>query len=202
MALTPQMIVEALEVIGKASTAPEIVDQIKILYPSESLGNEPIASTRARLQENCPKSKQWNKRRNLFKRVTPVESREGVWALAAEDYPFQDDVAIFMAPEGQRILNLHIARERSQALVRRFKDQLKTYDCRICGFNFNAVYGQLGSEYIEAHHILPVAEAGERMTRVEDLIPVCSNCHRMIHRNGLLSPNELKQIVQSNGVEQ
>jgi putative restriction endonuclease len=56
------------------------------------------------------------------------------------------------------------------------------------------VYGEIGRDFIEAHHTKPVAslEENERVT-VEDLLAVCSNCHRMLHRwMPLLTADELK----------
>ena len=68
-------------------------------------------------------------------------------------------------------------------------------DCEVCGFDFNAVYGELGSGYIEAHHRVPLSElSGESKTRLDDLALVCSNCHRMLHREiNTLSVDELKK---------
>jgi predicted HNH restriction endonuclease len=55
--------------------------------------------------------------------------------------------------------------------------------CDVCGFSFNAVYGEIGENYIEAHHLVPVSEMREGdETGIEDIALVCSNCHRMIHR--------------------
>jgi 5-methylcytosine-specific restriction protein A len=58
------------------------------------------------------------------------------------------------------------------------------YDCAVCGFNFKTMYGNIGETYIEVHHLKPVAEIGEEylINPVEDLRPVCANCHRMLHR--------------------
>jgi 5-methylcytosine-specific restriction protein A len=58
------------------------------------------------------------------------------------------------------------------------------YSCAVCGFSFERVYGQLGAEYIEVHHLRPVAEVGglHLINPTTDLKPVCSNCHRMLHR--------------------
>lgn len=56
--------------------------------------------------------------------------------------------------------------------------------CKICGFNFEAYYGSRGRGYIEIHHIHPLNTIGKEVIidPKKDLIPVCSNCHRMIHR--------------------
>ena len=58
------------------------------------------------------------------------------------------------------------------------------HTCCVCGFNFEAVYGQLGANYIEVHHLKPIADIGEEylIDPIKDLRPVCANCHRMLHK--------------------
>lgn len=58
------------------------------------------------------------------------------------------------------------------------------YDCAVCGFNFLAEYGELGADYIEVHHLKPIADIAEEyeIDPIKDLRPVCSNCHSMLHR--------------------
>lgn len=70
--------------------------------------------------------------------------------------------------------------------------------CKICGFDFKEKYGSLGEDFIEVHHIVPVSELGDNyvIDPVKDLIPVCSNCHAMLHRRSPpLKPEELKEIL-------
>ena len=57
-------------------------------------------------------------------------------------------------------------------------------DCVVCGFNFQLVYGQLGERFILVQHLVPVGDLhGEHMVDPAcDLVPVCPNCHAMIHR--------------------
>jgi putative restriction endonuclease len=76
-----------------------------------------------------------------------------------------------------------LQRERSRSLVKRFKALLTDFSCAVCHFNFERAYGAIGEKFIEAHHIKPVSQmkAGDR-TRIEDLVPLCSNCHRMVHK--------------------
>ena len=74
------------------------------------------------------------------------------------------------------------------------------YSCQICGFNFEDVYGELGKEFIHVHHIVPVsASHGEyRINPVKDLIPVCPNCHAMLHRSDPpIQPENLLDILKS-----
>lgn len=54
------------------------------------------------------------------------------------------------------------------------------YKCIVCGFNFEEVYGEIGRDFIHVHHIKPLADNGKDIS--ENLIPVCPNCHAMLHR--------------------
>ena len=56
------------------------------------------------------------------------------------------------------------------------------YVCQVCGTNFEKTYGDLGKAFIEVHHLYPVAQGERQVNPIEDLIPLCSNCHSMIHR--------------------
>ena len=58
------------------------------------------------------------------------------------------------------------------------------YRCLICEMNFVERYGEIGKEFIEVHHLNPISETdGEHeVNPATDLIPLCSNCHSMIHR--------------------
>ena len=58
------------------------------------------------------------------------------------------------------------------------------YECVVCGMNFVQTYGEIGKEFIEVHHLYPISETdGEHeVDPANDMIPLCSNCHSMIHR--------------------
>lgn len=78
--------------------------------------------------------------------------------------------------------------------------------CKACGFNFENAYGERGKDFIEVHHVLPLHSTG---TEIEinpetDLVPVCSNCHRMIHRkkSEILTIEELKKLLKKNYVNE
>jgi putative restriction endonuclease len=74
--------------------------------------------------------------------------------------------------EGKRKLKQHIVRERNPQ-------------------------GEIGEEFVEGHHTVPVSELKEgQKTRVEDIALVCSNCHKMLHRRRpWLSKEELKKLI-------
>jgi len=56
--------------------------------------------------------------------------------------------------------------------------------CKVCSFDFAAVYGAIGEGFIEVHHIEPVSgiAPGTIIDPAKDLAPVCANCHAMLHR--------------------
>lgn len=54
-----------------------------------------------------------------------------------------------------------------------------------CGFDFEAVYGELGRDYAQVHHLKPLGDrTTPSQTKLTDLAVVCANCHAMIHRGG------------------
>lgn len=55
--------------------------------------------------------------------------------------------------------------------------------CTVCGFDFDERYGPIGKGRIHVHHLLPLSEIQEEyeVDPVEDLRPVCPNCHLIIH---------------------
>jgi predicted HNH restriction endonuclease len=74
--------------------------------------------------------------------------------------------------------------------------------CAGCEFDFGKVYGQHGEGFIEVHHAIPLADHGVRETDPKtDLIVLCANCHRMVHRKRgvCLSLDELRnKLIAAN----
>lgn len=58
------------------------------------------------------------------------------------------------------------------------------YKCSVCDFTFSKMYGAWGNDFIHVHHIKPIGTIGRQyeIDPKNDLIPVCPNCHAMIHR--------------------
>lgn len=72
--------------------------------------------------------------------------------------------------------------------------------CQACGLEFRHVYGALGAGFIEVHHRIPVSAMGGsyRIDPLRDLVPVCSNCHAMLHRQDPpLTVEELRSLVKA-----
>lgn len=87
--------------------------------------------------------------------------------------------------------------ERS-AKARRACIQHHGLNCAACEFNFETAYGSLGEDFIHVHHIVLIGAVGSEYSvdPVNDLIPVCPNCHAMIHRvNPPLTIEQLRHIL-------
>lgn len=56
--------------------------------------------------------------------------------------------------------------------------------CAVCGFDFEQRYGEIGTDFIHVHHLRELSSVGESYVvhAVDDLRPVCPNCHAMLHR--------------------
>ena len=71
--------------------------------------------------------------------------------------------------------------------------------CSVCQFNFEDRYGELGKNFIHVHHLKQVATIGKeyKIDPINDLRPVCPNCHAMIHkRKAPYSIEEIKEIIK------
>jgi predicted HNH restriction endonuclease len=72
--------------------------------------------------------------------------------------------------------------------------------CQVCGFNFEQNYGARGKDFIEVHHVKPLYTLNQEVmiNPENELVPLCSNCHRMIHRkkDDVLSVEQLKAMLR------
>ena len=96
------------------------------------------------------------------------------------------------AEEGYKQDRTYLYTQRNREIVEKRK-AMDEYTCQVCGFYFEID----GKKVIECHHIYPLSEGEERVTRIEDLISVCPTCHRIIHlRKPPFSILEVKQLIE------
>jgi len=106
--------------------------------------------------------------------------------------------------EGNSVLAQHMRYERNSTFIQKIKEDAfvenKMLNCQVCGFSFFERYGEIGEGFIEAHHIKPLSErVGKSKTKREDIVLVCSNCHRMLHqKHPVMNIEELKQRINKN----
>lgn len=91
--------------------------------------------------------------------------------------------------EDLRTLKVHKRIERNSKLSQQAK-KIHKYTCQACSFNFENIYGDIGKDFIEAHHLVPLSQLkGQRIALdpTNDFAVLCSNCHSMIHKSEYVS---------------
>jgi 5-methylcytosine-specific restriction protein A len=71
------------------------------------------------------------------------------------------------------------------------------YLCQVCNIDFEKNYGEIGKEFIHVHHLTKISSIGKtyEIDPIKDLIPLCPNCHSMVHRRQIpYTIIELKEI--------
>jgi len=123
--------------------------------------------------------------------------------LLAQEFGYDPNAESFK--EGNLQLRIHLRKERNRSLVKRAKERWNQEQrghicCSICGFSFSKTYGEVGEGFIEAHHVKPITSLDpNEIVKLTDLVPVCSNCHSMLHHNRpWLTAEQLSDIVNRN----
>lgn len=101
--------------------------------------------------------------------------------------------------EGNPITVQSIRYERNP-LVKRKCVEAKGCFCHVCHFDFEAVYGSAGRGKIHVHHIIPLSTRPRKRKTdfLSDLIPVCPNCHYIIHsKNPPYTPEEVRKMLSA-----
>jgi predicted HNH restriction endonuclease len=73
------------------------------------------------------------------------------------------------------------------------------HKCNVCDFDFGSVYGDIADGFIHVHHKTQLADIGEEyeVDPINDLVPLCANCHSVIHlAKPALTIEELKRLTK------
>lgn len=126
--------------------------------------------------------------------------------LSKQKSPKALDLESCEFPEGEKIYKLHLSYERNNVAVRKAKKlhQAKhkgKLPCTICKFDFSEKYNEVGKDFAEVHHAVPISWYKKRQnTLLSDLVVVCSNCHRMLHRRRpCLTVQSLEKLLTKKG---
>ena len=158
----------------------------------------------SKLDEKVFKEFQFNEER-LHQLANRIKTVAEDLSLSNELYLIQENEEgeTFEVQEGAVIYKLHKYRERDTSIIKRKKEiEFQRHGrllCEACTFDFHQKYGDLGFKYIECHHRVPLSEfSSSTKTGLNDLALVCSNCHRMLHRQvDTLSVEGLKQLLSA-----
>lgn len=114
-------------------------------------------------------------------------------------YPEEDTDEL---SEGSKKMVYVNSYERNPEARRKCIEHYKSYKCQLCGFDSSAFYGEEFEGLIHVHHIIPLSErkGPYQVKPEEDLIPVCPNCHMILH-SGIMkrkkySLEDLKTIIK------
>lgn len=131
---------------------------------------------------------------------------QGAWAawyrgVNAADEAMGGDEAGAIPPPGSKIIEGALTTktvnvyERSKAARQKCIDHFGAR-CAVCGIDFGAVYGAFADGFIHVHHTTPIAEVGDayEVDPIADLVPVCPNCHAMIHYKAGGTPRTVAEV--------
>lgn len=116
---------------------------------------------------------------DLYDRLISSDTASGNGGVAEGDEPSE------LHYEDSSKFRMHRRIERNPALAKEAK-RILGCSCQVCGANFGQRYGDIGKDYIEAHHLVPVAALGGKKIALDpakDFAVLCANCHRMVHRS-------------------
>lgn len=110
-----------------------------------------------------------------------------------------------IADEGVQMSGTQLKRRRRSARLREAAIGHFSHDgiieCYCCGMSFETVYGQdFPGSCIEIHHKKPLSMYEDEdlgltiREALKNVIPVCPNCHRVIHRHKLFSDTKLRAL--------
>ena len=119
--------------------------------------------------------------------------------IGYEELPDTQPIEYSSKEEGAEYFSTVLRRERNPR-NRLLCLEIHGDRCSLCGFTSKNHYPALGS-IIEVHHIEQLSEIdGPRVyDPVTDLIPLCPNCHRAIHkRRPPYTPSELRELSNEN----
>ncbi|MDA7967294.1 HNH endonuclease [Ruegeria sp.] len=136
------------------------------------------------------------------------QARDGLRKAGFECADLNGNPPIDVSPEplfeGAERQFTRSARERNQVARKLCLEHYSSngrVTCIACELDFAETYGPIGDGFIHVHHLDPLAEAeGSRNVSPEfDLVPVCPNCHAMIHRGGQnRSIDEIRDLLAAN----
>jgi len=111
-----------------------------------------------------------------------AERIESLWGSNSD---YTDDG--YVGKEGRVLYKIHQYRERDKSLRSKYIEQyLKNHEvlqCELCQFVPTTMYHTLGSRLLEVHHRTPLHKLRDSAeTKLVDLMLVCPNCHRALHK--------------------
>ena len=191
-------------------------DKIKIFFAYLQFFQEKQAKTSIEVNGVNITENEWPASwKSMFIRISKIEERDISFDEIAKEWALEACGMMLSLlnveqiencegkAEGKKIEVLQTRYERN-AINRELCIAKNGCLCKICGFDFEKTYGSIGKGFIHVHHIVPLSTIGEEYipNPGEDLIPVCPNCHAMLHATEPpLLPDELIAILKERNAD-
>ncbi|OGA51638.1 MAG: hypothetical protein A3F74_10650 [Betaproteobacteria bacterium RIFCSPLOWO2_12_FULL_62_58] len=135
----------------------------------------------------------------------PHTAGRGNWRLKAGGYRAPNDHGDEVTRE-----SVFVEGATTQVLVNRFERNVQArekclevhgYVCKACGIDFEKTYGGIGKHCMHVHHVVPIGSVRKeyQLSPEKDLVPLCPNCHYMIHRREPpFTVAEIRAMIRAN----
>lgn len=131
--------------------------------------------------------------------ATAAERLEVIWAGATETFTSPEEDGAEPLTEGEPVrvkVNRYERNPKARAACLAYYGAT----CQVCDLDFPKRYGGIGDGFIHVHHLKEMSTIGTsyNVDPIEDLRPVCPNCHAMLHtRKPAFTIEELKARMRN-----
>lgn len=191
---------DILSTLGPVKTKV-VYEQLAILWQLAETEKSILRSERPLYQHEI----RWAKQELVIDGImaTTKESGRGIWRLKVEKHSENatnnEEITTNMQYQEGAVKSVLINNYERNNKARKQCIEHYGYHCQICLFDFAKAYGAIGRETIHVHHIVPLSLINKEyiVDPIKDLIPVCPNCHHIIHkRTPPFSIQEVKNMLK------
>lgn len=194
---------EALSSLGGEAKASKIQNAVLRIFcngivPNQYSSERSFRMTIQRIIENyCPQARGFKKERHdeKFLRI-----RHGVYRLNADQLKnvLGDEILFPDRFYEGSVTTISVNSFERSRKARSECIKHHGYSCKVCSMDFASQYGDIGVGYIHVHHLTPLSSIsrGYEVNPITDLVPVCPNCHAMLHA-GATSLSDLRERMKT-----
>ncbi len=194
---------KALSSIGGEAKASDIQNAVLRIFcqgivPSQYYNERSFRMTIQRIIENyCPQAQGFKRERHdeKFLRI-----RRGVYRLNTNQIEngLGDEILFPDSFHEGSVTKISVNSFERNRAARIECIKHHGYSCKVCSMDFASQYGDIGVGYIHVHHLTPLSSIskGYEVNPITDLVPVCPNCHAMLHA-GATSLSDLRERMKA-----
>lgn len=130
------------------------------------------------------------------------ESVTNFGIILPEELTEQEILELHEGGKKQITVNAYERNPRARTVcINHYRQKNGRIKCEVCGFDFGKIYGEKFMEKIHVHHLIEIASIGDEyiIDPIEDLIPICPNCHLIAHsKKPAYTPKEIQEMLTNN----